>query len=79
MARAVPEGDSFIWVEIAGPVYPDRSLANSIELTMTWVLRTRIQGYRVKRTSACGGCLGGNRRRRTRKPAKNLGELAMEL
>jgi hypothetical protein len=35
------EGDSFKWVEIAEPVYPDRFQANSIELTMTWDLENQ--------------------------------------
>jgi hypothetical protein len=39
----------------------------------------RAQGYRVKRISACGGCLGDYRRRRTWQPAKSPGELANEL
>ena len=34
---------------------------------------------RVKRISASGGCLGDDRRRRTCKPAKSVGELAKEL
>jgi hypothetical protein len=36
----------------------------------------RVQGYRIKRISACGGCLGDDRRRRTWQPAKSSGELA---
>ena len=35
----------------------------------------RRQGYRIKRPSACGGCLGDHRRRRTRQSAKSPGEL----
>ena len=35
--------------------------------------------YRVKRLSACGGCLGDDRRRRTLQPAISFGELASEL
>ena len=36
----------------------------------------RRQGYRIKRPSAGGGCLGDHRRRKTRQPAKSCGELA---
>ena len=38
--------------------------------------QARRQGYRVKRISACGGCLGDDRRRRTRQPAISCGEPA---
>ena len=31
-------------------------------ITRASKLNSRIQGYRVKRTSACGGCLGDHRR-----------------
>ena len=36
-------------------------------------------GYMVKRISAHGGCLGGQRRRRTWQPAKRAGELATSI
>jgi len=38
----------------------------------------RARGYRVKRLSARGGCLGDDRRRRTWQPAKSSGELVNE-
>ena len=41
--------------------------------------KTRLQRDGIKRQSACGGCLGDHRRRRTCKPAKSVGELAKEL
>jgi hypothetical protein len=40
--------------------------------------RVSVQCYGVKRLSACGGCLGDHRRRRTWQPAKSCGELASE-
>ena len=40
--------------------------------------RSSAQCYGVKRLSACGGCLGDHRRRRTWQPAKSCGELANE-
>ena len=40
---------------------------------------SRVQGYRIKHQSACGGCLGDYRRRRAWQPAKSPGELANEL
>jgi hypothetical protein len=36
-------------------------------------------GYMVKRISAHGGCLGGQRRRRTWQPAKSSGESATDI
>ena len=36
-------------------------------------------GYMAKRISAYGGCLGGERRRRARQPAKSVGEAANGL
>ena len=36
-----------------------------VTLTRVASVFWRQQGYRVKRTSACGGCLGDDRRRRT--------------
>ena len=42
------------------------------DLEATW-------GYMVKRISVYGGCLGGQRRRRTWQPAKRAGELATSI
>ena len=39
----------------------------------------RLQGYRIKWLSVCGGCLGDHRRWRTWQPAKSCGELANKL
>ena len=36
-------------------------------------------GYMIKRISVYGGCLGGQRRRRTWQPAKSAGELATSI
>ncbi len=57
-------GWCFWWLKLAAPTNPDgfRSARDGIE-------------EEVKQTSAQGGCLGTDRRRRTRQAAKSLGEL----
>jgi len=50
-------------------LYPISTACNS---EATW-------GYMVKRISAHGGCLGGQRRWRTWQPAKSAGELATSI
>ena len=39
-----------------------QAVAHKREFAYDWVPGDRVQGYRIKRLSACGGCLGDHRR-----------------
>jgi hypothetical protein len=77
--------------EIALAVLSSRLSLSRAHQALSMILATRrrgvkhavhpngAQGYRVKLSSACGGCLGDYRRRRTLQPAISHGELASEL
>ena len=50
------------------------------QLGESWTYDAKAtSGYMVKRISVYGGCLGGQRRRRTWQPAKSAGELATSI
>ena len=60
-----------------GSVEPDVSLRQVGEVLDQYSEAT--WSYMVKRISAYGGCLGGQRRRRTWQPAKSSGESATDI
>ena len=70
------------WVVIACNAGCKAGVGTSVEKPRAKRVAAKVrdaQRYRIKRISACGGCLGDHRRRRTWQPAKSCGELANEL
>ena len=50
------------------------------QLGESWIKGPEVTwGYMIKRESVYGGCLGGQRRRRTWQPAKSAGEPATRI
>ena len=70
---------AFIWFhEVLKNRHKSEKQRNTLQFACSFEGK-RLQSYRIKWLSVCGGCLGDYRRWRTWQPAKSCGELANKL